>query len=142
MIMHAYIYLTIVITFLPVKHITSIPTLFYDINIAMKILQRTLAFRYWQHNFKRKDFATLNEQDIAYFRSVLPAHGISDDPSVVEPHNICFRKLDKGHSKLLLCPYNTEQVSKILAHCNNRKLAVVPQGGNTGLVGGSVPVFD
>ena len=33
-------------------------------------------------------------------------------------------------------------MSKILKYCNERKLAVVPQGGNTGLVGGSVPVFD
>jgi FAD/FMN-containing dehydrogenase len=28
------------------------------------------------------------------------------------------------------------------SHCFNRGLAVCPQGGNTGLVGGSVPVFD
>lgn len=34
------------------------------------------------------------------------------------------------------------QVSQILKYCNYRLLAVVPQGGNTGLVGGSVPVFD
>lgn len=34
------------------------------------------------------------------------------------------------------------QVSEILKYCNSRNLAVVPQGGNTGLVGGSVPVFD
>ena len=34
------------------------------------------------------------------------------------------------------------QVSQVLRHCNERQLAVVPQGGNTGLVGGSVPVFD
>lgn len=33
-------------------------------------------------------------------------------------------------------------MSRVLAHCNARRLAVVPQGGNTGLVGGSVPVFD
>ena len=29
-----------------------------------------------------------------------------------------------------------------MAHCGRRGLAVCPQGGNTGLVGGSVPVFD
>jgi D-2-hydroxyglutarate dehydrogenase len=34
------------------------------------------------------------------------------------------------------------QVAEILKFCNSRCLAVVPQGGNTGLVGGSVPVFD
>ena len=30
----------------------------------------------------------------------------------------------------------------MLRHANERGLAVVPQGGNTGLVGGSVPVHD
>ena len=48
----------------------------------------------------------------------------------------------KGNSKLLLCPQNTQQVAGILKYCNERRLAVVPQGGNTGLVGGSVPLFD
>jgi FAD/FMN-containing dehydrogenase len=42
----------------------------------------------------------------------------------------------------MLKPSTTEQVSEILKHCNDRSLAVVPQGGNTSLVGGSVPVFD
>lgn len=48
----------------------------------------------------------------------------------------------RGHSQLLLKPRTTEEVSAILRYCNSRKLAVCPQGGNTGLVGGSVPVFD
>lgn len=48
----------------------------------------------------------------------------------------------QGQSSLGLRPTTTDQVSKILKHCNKRKLAVVPQGGNTGLVGGSVPVWD
>lgn len=42
----------------------------------------------------------------------------------------------------MLKPKTTEEVSKILAFCNENLLAVCPQGGNTGLVGGSVPVFD
>lgn len=48
----------------------------------------------------------------------------------------------RGQSQLVLRPNSTEQVSKILKYCNDHLLAVVPQGGNTGLVGGSVPVFD
>lgn len=39
-------------------------------------------------------------------------------------------------------PHVFMQLSQILKYCNSRRLAVVPQGGNTGLVGGSVPVFD
>lgn len=48
----------------------------------------------------------------------------------------------RGKSRLALKPNKTEQVSAILSYCNDRKLAVVPQGGNTGLVGGSVPCRD
>ncbi|XP_071709493.1 D-2-hydroxyglutarate dehydrogenase, mitochondrial isoform X2 [Rutidosis leptorrhynchoides] len=40
------------------------------------------------------------------------------------------------------CISTKVQLSQILKYCNSRCLAVVPQGGNTGLVGGSVPVFD
>lgn len=42
----------------------------------------------------------------------------------------------------MLKPKTTAEVSAILKYCYERKLAVCPQGGNTGLVGGSVPVFD
>ncbi len=53
-----------------------------------------------------------------------------------------FLYLLLGNSQTVLRPKTTEEVSAILAYCNERSLAVVPQGGNTGLVGGSVPVFD
>jgi D-2-hydroxyglutarate dehydrogenase len=48
----------------------------------------------------------------------------------------------QGSSKLALRPGTTDEVSQLLAYCSLRRLAVVPQAGNTGLVGGSVPVFD
>ncbi len=48
----------------------------------------------------------------------------------------------RGQARLVVKPKSTEEVSKILKYCNENLLAVVPQGGNTGLVGGSVPVFD
>lgn len=48
----------------------------------------------------------------------------------------------RGGSRCVLRPRSTEQVSAVLRHCSSRRLAVVPQGGNTGLVGGSVPVHD
>jgi D-lactate dehydrogenase (cytochrome) len=47
-----------------------------------------------------------------------------------------------GNSRLVLQPSSAEEASAILKYCNDRRLAVVPQGGNTGLVGGGVPVFD
>jgi len=53
-----------------------------------------------------------------------------------------WMKKYQGQSKLALRPKNTQQVSQIMKYCNELHLAVVPQGGNTGLVGGSIPIFD
>ncbi|KAF9437360.1 hypothetical protein BGZ76_001077 [Entomortierella beljakovae] len=67
---------------------------------------------------------------------------IEVDAEELEVYNTDWLRKYKGQSKLVLKPSSTEQVSKILKYCNDEKLAVVPQGGNTSLVGGSVPVFD
>ena len=40
----------------------------------------------------------------------------------------------------LTYPRDTQQVAAILRYCNQRRIAVQPQGGMTGLVGGAVPV--
>lgn len=45
-----------------------------------------------------------------------------------------------GRATTVLKPRNTQQVSKILKWCHEREIPVVPQGGNTGLVGGSIPL--
>ena len=42
----------------------------------------------------------------------------------------------------MVFPKTTDEVSAVLRYCSDRRLAVVPQGANTSLVGGSVPVFD
>jgi FAD/FMN-containing dehydrogenase len=46
----------------------------------------------------------------------------------------------RGHTPAVLRPRDTEQVAAVLAACTAAGLAVVPQGGNTGLVGGGVPL--
>ena len=69
------------------------------------------------------------------------ADGFSDDPLDIAPHLEEWRSKYKGQSPLLLKPKTTAQVSRILAICNETRTAVVPQGGNTGLVGAQIP-FD
>lgn len=64
------------------------------------------------------------------------------DEDLLEDHNSCWQKRWLGHSKVALFPTNTDQVSSVLRYCNERKLSVVPQAGNTGQVGGSVPMQD
>ncbi|PWN49071.1 hypothetical protein IE53DRAFT_388724 [Violaceomyces palustris] len=64
------------------------------------------------------------------------------DPSELDTFNHDWMNKYHGKSQLVLKPKTTEEVSKIMRYCNEKNLAVVPQGGNTGLVGGGVPVFD
>src|SRR5690606_22187436 len=45
-----------------------------------------------------------------------------------------------GQSPLILRPDSTAQVSAILKLANETRTAIVPQGGNTGLVGAQVPL--
>jgi (R)-2-hydroxyglutarate---pyruvate transhydrogenase len=60
----------------------------------------------------------------------------------LDEFNIDWMRKYRGQTTLALKPQSTQQVSQILKYCNEHLLAVVPQGGNTGLVGGSIPVFD
>ncbi|KAF8032370.1 hypothetical protein BT93_D1322 [Corymbia citriodora subsp. variegata] len=87
-------------------------------------------------------FAMINSDDIRYFRDLLGEKNVIQDEDALLAANMDWMRKYKGSSKLLLLPRSTEEVSQILKYCNSRCLGVVPQGGNTGLVGGSVPVFD
>uniref|UniRef100_H3DIJ7 D-2-hydroxyglutarate dehydrogenase, mitochondrial n=1 Tax=Tetraodon nigroviridis TaxID=99883 RepID=H3DIJ7_TETNG len=90
----------------------------------------------------RLPFSRVTEEDLAFFRSVLPGRAVTD-PDLLESSNQDWLKSVRGSSELLLRPRTSEEVSQILKrYCNHRNLAVNPQGGNTGLVGGSVPVHD
>ena len=69
--------------------------------------------------------------------------GVSRDASEdLEAFNTDWMRKYKGHTRLVLKPGSTVEVSKVLKYCNDNTLSVVPQGGNSGLVGGSVPVYD
>ncbi len=63
------------------------------------------------------------------------------DAQTLAPHLIEGRGLYQGRSSLMLRPGSTQEVAAILKLANETNTAVVPQGGNTGLVGGQIP-FD
>jgi FAD/FMN-containing dehydrogenase len=65
--------------------------------------------------------------------------GWSEDAEAIAPFVREFRGRWKGKTPLLLTPDTTTSVSRILSICNETGTQVVPQGGNTGLVGGQIP---
>jgi len=96
-----------------------------------------------QPSFSRNtQFTKITPDDITAFKNILGPSGVLQGKDAVEMYCTDWTHKFKGEGNVVLRPKTTEQVSKVLRYCNERKLAVVPQGGNTGLVGGSVPVFD
>jgi FAD/FMN-containing dehydrogenase len=61
------------------------------------------------------------------------------DPAAQQPYLKEWRDLYIGRTPLILRPGSTEEVSQVLALANEARVAIVPQGGNTGLVGGQIP---
>lgn len=45
----------------------------------------------------------------------------------------------RGETPLILAPATTEELSAIVRYCHEQDIPMVPQGGNTGLVGAQVP---
>lgn len=91
---------------------------------------------------KRGNYKVIDPSDIEYFKTFLSESQVITDKTELEFFNQSWNHLEMGRSQVALTPKDTSQVSKILEYCNSKGIAVVPQGGNTGLVGGSVPVFD
>ncbi|KAJ2947186.1 hypothetical protein O0L34_g16548 [Tuta absoluta] len=95
-----------------------------------------------KYDVKRKNFTAVQPKDVKFFKCLLSEDRVLTDESDVLPFNIDWVRNCRGQSKVVLKPKTTVEVSKILSYCNERRLAVCPQGGNTGVVGASVPVFD
>jgi len=83
--------------------------------------------------------------DLAHFAEILPPNAIlstlppnSNSPDDLAPYNVDWMRRYHGHATTVLRPRTTQQVSDIVKFCASRRIGVVPQGGNTGLVGGSI----
>jgi FAD/FMN-containing dehydrogenase len=87
-----------------------------------------------RHHTERPSEETLD----ALVRIVGESHAIRD-PGAMTPHLIEWRDRYVGKAALVLQPGSTEEVAAILKRANETRTAIVPQGGNTGLVGGQIP---
>jgi FAD/FMN-containing dehydrogenase len=62
-----------------------------------------------------------------------------DDPTTIDPFVADQRGLFRGKTPLVLLPPTVDAVANVVTICHDTATPIVPQGGNTGLVGGSVP---
>jgi FAD/FMN-containing dehydrogenase len=71
-------------------------------------------------------------------RIVGAAHVVAD-PDMVAGHLVEPRGLYRGRALALVRPASTDETARTVALCNDLRVPLVPQGGNTGLVGGQTP---
>ena len=74
-------------------------------------------------------------------RGVLGADQLLTSSSVMAGYLVDWTGNFQGSALAVARPSSTAEVVGVLRLCAQHRVAVTPQGGNTGLVGGSVPRF-
>jgi FAD/FMN-containing dehydrogenase len=76
---------------------------------------------------------------LSRLKSVLGEGGWSQDPDRLAPKLLEWRDRWRGTTPLLALPKTTAEVAAVVGICFEAGVAITPQGGNTGLVGGQIP---
>jgi FAD/FMN-containing dehydrogenase len=79
------------------------------------------------------------DEHLASFANIVGAPHVLTDPVLFAGNLEEPRGLYHGRALALVRPSSTQEVAAILRYCCDARIAVVPQGGNTGLVGGQIP---
>src|SRR6516162_9113593 len=82
------------------------------------------------------------EAALERIKGVVGPRGWIADPGECEPYLVEARRLWRGATRLVVRPAATAEVAAVVRICAEARLPIVPQGGNTGLVGGGVPPED
>ncbi|MEO8716878.1 MAG: FAD-binding oxidoreductase [Burkholderiales bacterium] len=73
------------------------------------------------------------------FAALIGAPHVLTAPQDTAPYTTDWRKQYSASAECVLRPASTAEVAALVGLCAREGIAVVPQGGNTGLCGGSVP---
>jgi FAD/FMN-containing dehydrogenase len=79
---------------------------------------------------------------VEQFAAIVGTDGIRQTPEDLRAHVTDWRLRYTGHTDAVLLPRSTDDVAHIVRLCAKYRIPIVPQGGNTGQSGGSVPLAD
>ncbi len=83
--------------------------------------------------------ATTRNAAVAAFAGVVGTRHVLTDPALIAGALVEPRGLYRGKALAVVRPGTTQEVAAVAAFCNEARIGIVPQGGNTGLVGGQTP---
>lgn len=72
-------------------------------------------------------------------RTAVGAAHVLDTDADIQPFLTDWRGRFRGNAQAVIRPGSTQEVMQIVRLCQQFKVPVIPQGGNTGLVAGAVP---
>lgn len=81
-------------------------------------------------------------ETLARMKAVVGPKGFIDAPAEMAPYLVERRGLYQGRAAAILQPASTAEVSALMKIAHETDTKVIPQGGNTGLVGGQIPFQD
>jgi FAD/FMN-containing dehydrogenase len=87
-----------------------------------------------------REFTPPTAEVIDRLKAAVGPGGWTEDQGEIAPWVREDRGLWFGSATLMMKPADTAEVSKILKICDETGISVVPQGGNTSLVGASIPI--
>ncbi|GMR49879.1 hypothetical protein PMAYCL1PPCAC_20074, partial [Pristionchus mayeri] len=88
----------------------------------------------------RGNFAQISSTHLSFFEKTVGASYVKTKE--IDNYTSDWTRQMKGSSDCVVLPSSTEETSAILKYCAENRIAVVVQGGNTGLVGGATPIHD
>lgn len=79
---------------------------------------------------------------LAALQAIVGDRGLLTAASDTAPYCEDWRRLYRGATPAVVRPADTAEVAAVIRLCASRGVAVVPQGGNTSMVGGATPSED
>ncbi len=85
------------------------------------------------------DFSPPSATAMERLAAIVGSQHVITEEQAMQPYLREWRDRYVGRAAAVLLPGTEEEVARILAVANEEGIAIVPQGGNTGLVGGQIP---
>ena len=79
---------------------------------------------------------------LSAIRGVVGDRGLLTDTADTAPYSEDWRRLYQGRTPAVVRPATTQETATVVRLCAEAGVPIVPQGGNTSMVGGAVPAAD
>ena len=79
---------------------------------------------------------------LAAILAVVGERGLLTDATDTAAYTVDWRRLYHGRTPAVIRPGSTEELARVVRLCAEARAPIVPQGGNTSMVGGATPAED